>query len=817
MHSKSVLGRWARGQGVSSFVGMMLALSMGIACGPHVGGGDGDGGVGDGTTGDGRVDASGSECKTNDDCNGGYCVGGYCCPTREQVCGEACCGRTQVCYANACLTPGKICHSTADCNEGQYCEFGLGDDDGGVADAGVGDGSVCLHAAPSGRCVDLPPRCDEGGQPDGGICLPDCEYHPPAGGPLTARMKWRWGPEATEYGNFTDVWSTPAVGRVYDTNCDGVVDALDPPNIIFVSGNAEGTCCQCTGRSPSRCRDGVLRMLDGLTGQEIWSVRSAYSGSMGFAGLSVAIGDVIRGAEDRYLEIVAATGEGDLVILDRLGNLVARSDQPIHGGNLTDGFGWGGGIALGDMDGDGFVEVAYGKSVYTTAGGGLTLLFEGTAGVGRSWSQALSVLSDVDGDGQLELVAGQTAYKIDGSILWNRDDIGDGFVAVADMDQDGAADVVLVQSGKVYLLDGSSGQTKLGPAVLPSNGFGGPPTVADFDGDGHPEIGVAQKEFYAVLKPDFGNGALDILWQAPNHDLSSSVTGSTVFDFEGDGAAEVVYNDECFLWVYDGATGAIRFATPTTSFTATESSLLADVDGDGHAEMVMIANGADPSSSGWKCDMAPWNQDDPNSVRPAWQPPPGETAWRGIAVFGDTANSWVSTRTLWNQHSYHVTNICDDRDDACDPPNVYGGIPAHEKPNWTVTWLNNFRQNVQDQGLFDAPDATVILVADCTDPVVLHGFVRNLGAAILPAGVSVGFYVHRSDTDTLLTTMQTTTALFPGQTEELVYETTPADAVTSDDEFIARIEVDPNNPTFHECRDDNNETAPTKPNCSVVR
>jgi hypothetical protein len=250
----------------------------------------------------------------------------------------------------------------------------------------------------------------------------------------------------------------------------------------------------------------------------------------------------------------------------------------------------------------------------------------------------------------------------------------------------------------------------------------------------------------------------------------------------------------------------VRFATPTTSFTATEASLVADVDGDGHAEMVMISNGADPSSAGWGCDVAPWNQPDPNSVRPAWVPPPSGPAYRGLTVFGDSASSWVGTRTIWNQHTYHVTNICDHRDDACLAPNTYGSIPIYEQPNWTVSWLNNFRQNVQDQGIFNAPDATVSLKADCTIPVVLHAYVRNLGAAILPSGVEVGFYLRENTTDTLLGAESTQSALFPGQIEEVIYTADATATVDVTDTFVAKIHTNPVNPTFHECREDNNES-----------
>jgi len=278
----------------AALVALVSWMALG-ACGPHAVSGGGDGSVGDGYTGDGHhgdggVMDAGLECHSNDDCDGGVCVSGSCCPTVEQVCGSACCETTQVCFGNACVTPGGICHSTADCEEGQYCEFGLNDEDGGVPDAGPTDGSTCLRSAPAGRCVDLPPRCDaDGGVPDGGLCIPNCEYHPSAGGPLSVRTKWSWNPDTVvEYPNRTDVWATPAVGRFYDTNCDGVVDDLDPPNIIFVSADALGTCCQCTGQTPSRCKTGVLRVLDGLTGQEIWSLRRAEGGSVGFAGLSVA-------------------------------------------------------------------------------------------------------------------------------------------------------------------------------------------------------------------------------------------------------------------------------------------------------------------------------------------------------------------------------------------------------------------------------------------------------------------------------------------------------------------------------------------------
>ena len=60
------------------------------------------------------------------------------------------------------------------------------------------------------------------------------------------------------------------------------------------------------------------------------------------------------------------------------------------------------------------------------------------------------------------------------------------------------------------------------------------PAVADLDGDGEPEIGIADSEWYWAFETD---GSLK--WQAPTSDCSSASTGSTVFDFDGDGAADL--------------------------------------------------------------------------------------------------------------------------------------------------------------------------------------------------------------------------------------------------------------------------------------
>lgn len=75
-----------------------------------------------------------------------------------------------------------------------------------------------------------------------------------------------------------------------------------------------------------------------------------------------------------------------------------------------------------------------------------------------------------------------------------------------------------------------------------------------------------------------------ILWSVPTRDASSRVTGSTVFDLDGDGRAEILYNDERYFRVLNGETGAVRYEVRSTSGTAFEYPIAADVDGDGHGD-----------------------------------------------------------------------------------------------------------------------------------------------------------------------------------------------------------------------------------------
>jgi len=157
---------------------------------------------------------------------------------------------------------------------------------------------------------------------------------------------------------------------------------------------------------------------------------------------------------------------------------------------------------------------------------------------------------------------------------------------------------------------------------------GGPPNIADFDGapDHNLEIGIAGQTRYAVF-----NSSGTLIWSRPTRDASSARTGSTAFDFNGDGKTEVVYNDELFLRVFDGASGTVLYEAPNTSYTAHEYPVVADVDGNGTANIVAVSNDC-ASSSG--------------NV--------------GVNVFSEPDDRWVRTRPVWSQHGFDALGINDD-------------------------------------------------------------------------------------------------------------------------------------------------------------
>ncbi len=347
---------------------------------------------------------------------------------------------------------------------------------------------------------------------------------------------------------------------------------------------------------------------------------------------------------------------------------------------------------------------------------------------------------------------------------------------------DGVPEVVVVSSGRVRVLRSTDG-FQIHDVDLPGNN-GGAPNIDDFDGDGFPEVGTAGEEAYVVFDfqepttacPAWTNamsdiealGELDLQgnpartppgltcltdadcqaagssftcneatqrciclhngWQRQTQDESSRVTGSSVFDFNGDGAAEVIYNDECFFRVYDGLDGRVYFKELSESRTRTEYPVVADVDNDGNAEIVFGV-----SNESRFCTNR-WNGTTPGPI------PDRDVFNNGLEVWGDGNDLWVSARRIWNQHAYHVTNVYEG-----------GGIPPVEPDSWASypgRAYNSYRSNPPSLGGI-APDLVVAAVqvaspgvacGTLSEEIDVSALIRNEGDLRVGPGVRVTFY-----------------------------------------------------------------------------
>ncbi len=489
------------------------------------------------------------------------------------------------------------------------------------------------------------------------------------------------------------VMMTPAV---VDLNQDGT------PEIVFSTFSAD-----------NYHTDGILRAVSGADGEDLWNVTDPDLEVAAKAGL--AVGDIDL---DGFPEIIAEHESGVLIAFEHDGTFKWKSPA------IWVGINWGS-PAIADLDADGTPEIVIGATVLNNDG---TIRWQGNdaGGLGRGDNQTgpLSCVTDLDLDGSPEIVAGKTAYRSDGTVYWNAT-IRDGFPAVAEFDEDLYPEVVVVTAGEVYLLE-HTGEVKWGPVPIPGGGAGGPPTVADTDGDGKPEIGVAGSDTFTLLESDG-----TIKWSRATQDHSSYKSGASAFDFESDGKAEIVYADELFLRIYRGDDGQTLYEFEKSTATTYEYPLVVDVDADGNAEIVAVANNYSTA--------IPGNQN-------------------GLYVLGDAADVWVPTRRIWNQHTYHVTNVNDD-----------GTIPAREANSWEVH--NTYRANaLLDANPLDAPDLTASYLRTIGDEeeVTATARVGNGGALFVPAGIPVSFYDgDPAQGGKLLATTVTTVRLDPGRYEDV--------------------------------------------------
>jgi CARDB len=413
---------------------------------------------------------------------------------------------------------------------------------------------------------------------------------------------------------------------------------------------------------------------------------------------------------------------------------------------------------------------------------------------------------------------------------------------------DGNAEAILIADGHIEVFEGATGEL-IFDTYLEGGALGGAPNVDDFDGDGFMEIGSALSDFMTVIDlqepsaacpawpahlprqlgtandnpnlataprmpggactddADCADGAvcnqqmavcvcLHNGWTRESDDNSSKVTSTSVFDFNGDGASEVLYNDECEFRVYSGMDGTVLYNEISRSRTAMENPIVADVDNDGNAEVVTVLNTEEAN----RCD------DDTGAV----------AGPNGLRIWGDPQDSWVSARRIWNQFAYHVTNITEG-----------GAVPVHEPESWRPyndRLYNTYRSQPRSQGA--APDLQVTGVS-LSSPDVACGKlgdslditfeITNAGDLRVGPGVQVSFYGTWDGVEVALQgptgplTFELTTSLEPGKS---VIATVNFDLLNQSEAELpssVRVEVDTGGAmdsdfgAERECIEDNND------------
>ncbi len=438
----------------------------------------------------------------------------------------------------------------------------------------------------------------------------ECDKQAPADS-FDPEVQWQWN------GANGEIYSvvTPLVANLTDDNNDGVIDLCDTPDVIAVAASSIGSA-------------GHIYILDGATGVAHFQVPTPVDSTV-----TPVVGDIDG---DGIPEIVSANSQGRLVAFEHDGTL-----------KWTSAVAWGGSyiasLAMADFDNDGDVEIYGGNQIFDHLGAQVISV------PGAVPNYSATVAADLDGDGDLELVIGHIATHHDGSMYY-QSNLGPGYPQIANLDDDPEPEVLLLNAQGISVLEhnGVIKYQNLRPTGDPPNGlvWYRPATVHDLNGDGVSDFAVSSGNNYAGYRRD-----ATLLWQATVSDQSGIAAG-TAFDFLGDGIAEAMYADEKTMFIFDGATGQTVLQSPRSSATGTEYPIVADIDNDGSAEIVIVSNLY------------------------------GGMASPTVQVIRDKQERWIQARRIWNQHAYHVTNVRED-----------GTIPQFEPPSWTL--LNTFRTNSQ--------------------------------------------------------------------------------------------------------------------------
>ena len=355
--------------------------------------------------------------------------------------------------------------------------------------------------------------------------------------------------------------------------------------------------------------DGSATPFNGVSGTSV--------GSEADDTFSLVLGDVDR---DGDLDVVAGNYSQTNKLY--LNNGTATPFNGVAASNVGSDTDRTRGLALGDVNGDGSLDVLVGNddgeaNKLYLSGGGDTLFTSATAivlGSDRDTTDRVA-LGDIDGDGDLDALIGNFgqnelylngggATPFDGVIAI---DVGTETdtthsLALADIDGDGDLDVLagsFNQTNKLYLNDGLPFANVTPSTVGAETDETYSLALGDVDGDGDLDVVVGNNTdttdklylnngsatpFFNVIPSQIG-GSL-------NDDTQSFVLG----DINGDGHLDIVVGNNGLnkLYLNNGSTAPFDGVSASSwgaQTASTRSLVLGDVDGDGDLDVVVGNNG----------------------------------------------------------------------------------------------------------------------------------------------------------------------------------------------------------------------------------